>query len=387
MGLKSSIEATGASRGCYSQWLRNMMRRGAEKGDSVKYLFSSSVEEPTALLQKLIVDAFTGNVTDRYASTFVRHGNPYFIDQIASRYNVGPENVLSTTGATSALSLLCRTFLTAGDHVLVEKPSFDLFYDIATDQKANVDFIEREGDSFSVNVEKLESKIKRNTKFVILSNLHNPSGMMLGKDCLISLAAVAERHNVKFIFDEVYAGYADDSSWPGPACNMSPLFISVGSLTKIYGLSGLKCGWVVASESIIRKVRSYSLQFEFGVSKLTHAVGALLLEQQDVFDAFWKDHLARSRPVLEKHYKALVAEGLMSGILPKFGCIVFPELIGISDTEAFSEWLFENFYIAVVPGELFGKPGHVRIGYALPPEDLNAALNRLGTALREYRSK
>ncbi|MFC3051522.1 pyridoxal phosphate-dependent aminotransferase [Kordiimonas pumila] len=385
MGLKSPMPAAGASRECYSQWLRAMMKRSEEKGGDVKYLFSSSVEEPAELLYKIIAEAFSGEVTDRYVSTFVQHGNPYFLEQIAERYGVKTDNVLSTTGAISALSLLCRTFLLAGDHVLVENPGFDLFCDIATDQKAVVDFFDREGGPFTIDPGKLESKIRSDTKFVILSNLHNPSGMMLDKAVLEQLAGIAEKHKLMFIFDEVYAGYAGADKWPGPACWFSPYFISVGSLTKIYGLSGLKCGWIVANEEIVGAVRAYSLQFEFGVSKLTHAVGALLLEQQDTFDDFWQSALARSRPVLERHYAALLEEGLVSGELPEFGCILFPKLTGISGTLAFGEWLFEKHHIVVVPGELFGLAGHVRIGWALPPEELDSVFIRLRMALREYR--
>jgi aspartate/methionine/tyrosine aminotransferase len=72
-------------------------------------------------------------------------------------------------------------------------------------------------------------------------------------------------------------------------------------------------------------------------------------------------------------------------VLPRYGCIAFPRLIGIEDTQSFSNWLADRHGVIVVPGELFRAPGHVRIGFALPKGELETALSCFDKGLEEYR--
>lgn len=375
----------GAGGEAYVQWVRRAVARAARSHGDVGVLFGSSVDEPVELLRQTVEAGFRAPITSRYTSVFVS-GNPFVIEQLARRYSVGADHILATTGATGALSLLYRAYLAPGDHVLVESPGFDLFEDIAHALRAQVDCFERRGDRFEIDPDEIERGIRSNTRLIVLTTLHNPSGMLVGDDTLRAVARVAERHGIAVVVDEVYGDYADAAARPYSAAQLAPNLVSVSSLTKIFGLSTLRCGWIVADPAVLAPVRSLNDQFEFGVSKLSHAVAALVLESRETYDRYWRGIMAAARAVMQDYFARWREEGLVTGELPDFGCIAFPKLTGIADTQAFSSWLADRHGVIVVPGELFRAPGHVRIGFALSEEELRLALSRFTEGLEEYRA-
>lgn len=379
----------GAGGEAYVQWVRRavaqVMARAMHSHEDAGMLFGSSVEEPVELLRQTVVSGFSSPITSRYTSVFVA-GNPYVMDQLARAYSVGMEHILPTTGATGALSLLYRAYLAPGDHVLVESPGFDLFEDIAHALRAHVDCFNRSGDRFEVDPDEIERRIQKNTRLIVLTNLHNPSGMLTSDDTLLAVAKMAERHDIKVIVDEVYGDYADTSVRPRSASQLHPNLVSVSSLTKIYGLSTLRCGWIVADPAVLAPVRALNDQFEFGVSKLSHAVAALVMENHEAYDRYWRSIMAAARPIMQDYFNRWRSEGLVSGLLPDYGCITFPRLTGIADTQSFSTWLADRYGVIVVPGELFRAAGHVRIGFALAAQELDLALSHFTAGLKEYRA-
>ena len=374
----------GAGGEAYVQWVRRAVARAMQSHDDTGMLFGSSVAEPVELLRQTVVSGFGEPVTSRYTSVFVA-GNPFVIEQLAQTYRLPQNHILSTTGATGALSLLYRAYLSPGDHVLVESPGFDLFEDIGHALRAHVDCFGRRGEGFAIDPGEIEARILKNTRLIVLTNLHNPSGMLTGEDTLLAVAEVAARHNIKVVVDEVYGDYADPVDRPRRAAQLSPNLISVSSLTKIYGLSTLRCGWIVADPAVLAPVRALNDQFEFGVSKLSHAVAALVMENRREYDEYWRRVVAEARPVMAAWFERWRDAGLVSGELPRYGCIAFPRLRGIEDTQSFSAWLADRHGVIVVPGELFRAPGHVRIGYALPAAELERALEQFTAGLITYR--
>lgn len=376
----------GAGGEAYVQWVRRAVARAMHSHDDAGMLFGSSVEEPVELLRRTVAAGFSEPITSRYTTVFVA-GNPFVVEQLARTYSVPVDHVLPTTGATGALSLLYRAYLSAGDHVLVENPGFDLFADIAHSLQVHVDVFRRTGERFTVDPTEIEGRIRDNTRLIVMTNLHNPSGMLASDEALLEVARVAERHGITVIVDEVYGDYVDGPARPHSAAQLSPNLVSVSSLTKIYGLSTLRCGWIVANPTVLAPVRTLNDQFEFGVSKLSHAVAALVLENRQEYDAYWRGVMAAARPVMDGYFAGWKDEGLVTGLLPEYGCIAFPRLTGIDDTKAFSDWLADRYGVIVVPGELFGAAGHVRIGFALDAPELDIALDHFTTGLKEYREQ
>lgn len=347
-------------------------------------LFDSSVPEPFELLREIMLEGFSEPITSRYTSAFAS-GNPYVVEQLARRYGVPDTQILCTTGATGALSLIYRALLGPGDRVLVENPGFDLFHRIAETQGLGVDRFERRGEDFAIDPDAVAAAIGPKTRLIVLSNLHNPSGKSVDRATLEAIARIAEARGIHVVADEVYGDYVAPGMRLPPAVQLSPAMISVSSLTKSHGLSTLRCGWIVAAEETMRTIRGLAEEIDFGVSNLSHAVAALVLEREPVFDEYRGQMLGRARPIMEAYHEHWLREGLVSGSLPDYGCIAFPRLTGIQDTLGFSEWLADRCGVVVAPGEYFGAAGHVRIGFARPAADIDYGLQALTDGLICYR--
>jgi aspartate/methionine/tyrosine aminotransferase len=354
------------------------MRAVAAEPDA-SVLFDSTIREPTDLLADVARHAFEGGVTDRFESVFAG-GNPFVVEAVAARYGVSRDSVICTTGATSAMAMAIRAYVAPGDHVIVESPCFDLLPGLAREAGAKVDFLPRRAPSFEVDVAELAELIRPETKLVLLTHLHNPSGAALDGAALSALAALATRTGVPILIDEVYADFAG----PGPAAAaLSPDIISVGSLAKAQGLFALKCGWAIASPARVQQMLAASSLGDLDLSKLSHAVAALVLEDMRPFDDHWRATLEATRPIARRHVQAMVESGLLAGAVPPTGCMCFPQVVGVSDTRALADWLWREHKIVVAPGEFFGLAGHIRIGFGGGAEALDHGLSRLHDALAD----
>jgi len=191
---------------------------------------------------------------------------------------------------------------------------------------------------------------------------------------LDALAEIAERHDLLCVIDEVYRDYAPDQVAGPYGATVSDRFISISSMTKIFGLATLRCGWLIGDPSLIQRVRSVHDATEFGISNLAHSVAALVLETPEPFAEYWQSMLAASRPIIERYHRQWMEDGLVEGRLPDHGCISLLKLPHVGDTLAFADRLCRERGIAVAPGEYFGSPGHIRIGFGKPPALLERGL-------------
>lgn len=372
--------AGGEAGDSYSRWVRTAMKQAADWPEA-SALFESTIREPTELLIGVVRDAFGGGITDRYESVFAE-GNRFVVAHVAERHGVPPEQVIGTTGATSALALTLKALVGPGDEVLIEHPRFDLLPALARDAGATVRDLPRRAPDYGVDPAELERLIGPSTRLIVLTQIHNPSGAVMDRATLQALGAVAARAGVPILVDEVYADFTGQGVY---AAQLGPQFISVGSLTKVQGLFAVKCGWAVASPEMVAAIHAASPQGDLGVSKLAHAVAALVLEQRQAFDAHWRDILAGARPVVEAHVSRMLADGLIEGELPNVGCMYFPRIVGVDDTRALTEWLWREHGVVLPAGEFFGQAGHVRIGFGSGRlEALDRGFVRLRAALQAY---
>lgn len=346
-------------------------------------LFESTVAEPEALLADVIQSAFVGKITDRFESVFGR-GNPHLLAALAARYGVDEQCILPTTGVCNGVAQILAGLVAPGDHVLVETPGFDVLADLARLAGAEVEPAPRSGATFAFDPQDLRKRLRPDTRLVIVTNLHNPSGHHLDEAALKALAAIAATVGAHVLVDEVYADFAGEKG-DLPAARLAPNLISVNSLTKVFGLFSLRCGWIVTTRATARRIANASAGREFGVSKLTHALGALVLEKPAPFEAHWRKVLETSRPVVERHLAAMQADELIEGDLPQYGCIAFPRIVGHDDTRKLAEILWRDHDIVTAPGEFFGQAGHMRLGFGVPAPTIDRGLAKLHEALFALR--
>ena len=382
----TSVRLTGAAGGqagghslfdapSYADWVRGAMRIKQARPD-VSILFESTIAEPTEALIDVVREAFSEEVTSRYVSVFA-DGNRYAIEAVARRYGLSTDQIIATTGATGALALVLKALVAEGDHVLVERPGFDLLARLAFDAGARVEDVTRGGPRHAVDLDDLRRRLTPRTRAVLITNLHNPTGARLAPDEIAAIASVAATVDAVLVVDEVYADFAGAP----PAAKLGPNIITVSSLTKVFGLFALKFGWLAADADLVARLRRAAPDGDMGVSKLSHAVAAHVLESPAPFEAHWRSVLDQTRPVAAAHVEALVADGLLAGDFPAHGCMYFPQVPGVDDTRALARGLLEDFDVLIAPGEYFGAPGHIRIGFGADPAAIDQGMQRLRKGL------
>lgn len=365
----------------YAQWIRNIMTHAA---DDQLIMIGSSFDEPVELLSRTLKNGFSNGFPKTYQSVFV-NGNPMVVDLLSKRYKVMHEEVLCTTGVTTSLALLYRTFTRPGDHILIENPALDLFTILAQDRELEIDLIERPARlNFAVDMNSLKERIRDNTRLIVLSNLHNPSGALLSEAEIKEIATVAAAHDCLVIMDEVYMGYVESDDNFLTAAHIAPNIITLNSLTKTHGLSSLRCGWIIASPDLMEPLRRYNSLHEYGVSKLAHAAAGLVLLEEDIYRAHRLDVMREVKPLFDFHLSELSREGLINDFVPQYGCMYFPVLKDCKASKSFSTWLSKEKNLVVAPGEYFGLPGAVRLGLPERNQDLSLALERFSSGVRAY---
>jgi aspartate/methionine/tyrosine aminotransferase len=364
----------------FAVWMRALYRR-MPLGDEAFSLFESTIEEPVALLAEASRVVFDAEDQGYFQSVFGR-GNARLIQAVARRYGVATDQVLTTTGAGNGVAQALRAVIRPGDRVLIETPGFSVLDEIVRASGALVDLLPRAADAFAVSPSDVRAAIRSGTRAVVLSNLHNPSGCWLDDRELLEIARLLARDGIWLILDEVYADFARQ---PGGRLALAPNLIRVNSLTKVFGLFSLRCGWLIAEAAAVTAVTRANEAVEHGASKLTHAVGAVVLERPEAFEAHWRAVLQANRPVLLRHVQAMQADGLIAGDVPEYGCIYFPQIVGFDDTLALAERLWRRFGLITAPGEFFGAPGHMRLGFGGDAAALDEGLARLHRALKLER--
>lgn len=300
------------------------------------------------------------------------------LERIAARYRVTTDRVATATGTSGANFLVYAALVGAGDEVLVEQPGYDPLAGSARLLGAQVRTFERRfEEGYRLDVERCVGSMTPRTRLVVVTNLHNPTGVAAAVGELRALGERALVHGVHVLVDEVYLDAAEGQPRTSAASLGDP-FIVTSSLTKSYGLAGLRCGWVIGSPDIIRRVRR--------ARDLVDGVGAFPAEVLSVV-AF--DHLdalqRRSRALLEGNL-ALVRAFMatrrdLACVDPSGGTVCFPRLVSEPDAARFVRLLLERYETAVVPGQFFGAPRHVRLSFGGDRETLAQGLRAIGAAL------
>jgi aspartate/methionine/tyrosine aminotransferase len=299
---------------------------------------------------------------------------------IAAEYGVPAASVVTAAGASMANYLAFAALLGPGDEVLIERPAYEPLLSLASYLGATVTrFDRREQDGFAVDAERVAAALTPRTRLVVLSNLHNPSGAFTDEATLARVGELAQAVGARVLVDEVYLD-AVFAPRQRSAAHLSPTFVTTNSLTKVYGLSGLRCGWVVAEPALAERM--------WRLIDLHHNNDVLIAQQLSAI-AFERlaSLRARARTLLEAN-RALVdpfisahADRLSFAVNPRHGSILFPRLAG-GGVDRLCALLRERYETTVVPGHFFEMPEHFRIGIGCATELVRDGLARLGEALR-----
>lgn len=294
---------------------------------------------------------------------------------LGAHCGVSPDRVVAANGTSMANYLAMATLLKPGDEVLIERPTYELLLAVARQVGATITrFERRHEDGFAIDVDAVRRAVTPRTRLIVVANLHNPSMALSDEGTIAELGRIGPR----VLVDEVYLDAAFESA-PRSAGLMGDAFVVTSSLTKVYGLSGLRCGWVLAEPRLAEAM--WRLNDLFGV------IPAHMAERASVIAFGELGRILKAvRVRLDRNRAALVrfldSRGELECFRARFGTAMFPRLVRGS-VEGLCSVLREKYETSVVPGEFFEMPDHFRVGIGGDSEVLEEGLRRLGLGLDE----
>ena len=305
-------------------------------------------------------------------------------EAIGSRYGLTADHITIAPGAAGANFQSFLALVQRGDDVLIETPGYDPLMAAVRALGATAVLFERKWENgFALDPGAVESALTPRTRLIVISNAHNPSGAMARASTLRDIGAIARKIGATVLVDEVYAeAQHDDSPMPLPAATLGAEFVTTSSLTKAYGLAGLRCGWIVASPEVSERIRITRDVIDGSGAFIAESVATIAVRDIDRLRA-------RARKLLGENFAALKAMASshprLEWLEPVAGTTAFPRVKGVADATAFVDSLIRDYDTIVVPGHFFQAPAHIRIAFGGDPVKFRAALAQLDRALRELK--
>ena len=301
-------------------------------------------------------------------------------EALAKRLGVGTDSIVAATGTSLANHLAIAGLVQPGDEVLIERPTYEPLLAVASYLGATIKRFDRSfEDDFKILPEEVERNISSRTRLIVITNLHNPTSVLTDQQTLREVGELARRVQARVLVDEVYLETFFEGR-PQTAFRLGDEFVVTSSLTKAFGLSGLRCGWIVAAPDLAERI--WRLNDLFGVMAAHPAeqLSVMALERLDRISARMHSLLERNRELVNRF---LDSRADLEVVRPQHGTIVFPRLKR-GNTEKLIELLRAKYETSVVPGRFFEMPNHFRLGFSGRTETLSGGLERLGFALDEF---
>src|SRR5438067_2519495 len=308
------------------------------------------------------------------------YGHAPLQQAIAAHHGVDPDCVVESAGTSMANHLAMAAIIEPGNEVLIEHPAYGPILDIAHYLEANVKRFRRpEENGWAIDPEEVRRCVTAKTRLIVITNLHNPTSVLTPESVLREIGDIGRTIGALVLVDEVYLDAVYENT-PRTSFHLGPEFVVTSSLTKVYGVSGLRCGWILAQPDLAWKMRCLN-----DVYSATPVCPGELLS----VIAFRNLNLLRDRArrVVEADRKLLrdflKQQWAVSAVETKWGTTSFVRLSHSrgSKTDAFLERLLSEFDTSAVPGRFFEMPDHFRIGMGVNTEMFAEGLNRITRAL------
>ena len=310
---------------------------------------------------------------------FNLYGYRPLVAEIAGRYEVKPEQVVTTQGCSMANYLACAAVLKPGDEVLVEKPAYEPLLGVPKLLGAKIHRFDRKfRKGYRLDLNEIEKRLTKKTRLIVISNMHNPSGVLASNETLRELGRIARANKAYVLVDEVYLDFLFENR-PKSSVHLGPNFLATASLTKAYGFDGLRCGWILANPDLAKAI--WRLQDFFGVNGAIPAekTAALAFQKMPRFVERTRALITGNRPLVD-HFLAEHEEHL-EWVPPDGGPVCFPRMKKQKDVDAFLQALVDERKTRLIPGYFFESPKHFRLGFGGKTNVLKAGLKNLGEAL------
>lgn len=317
------------------------------------------------------------------------NGIPELRENIAALYNgAGADNVLVTVGAAEANYITIRTLLSAGDEIAIILPNYMQVWGIAKNHDLSIrTFHLREETGWTPDLEELGDAVTANTKLITVCNPNNPTGYILSEVEMDAIVAAAAHVGAWILADEVYAGAERNASDQSPSFyGRYDKVVAIGSLSKAYGLPGLRIGWAVGPPDTIDDIWARHEYTTISATMLANKLAATALSAE-----VRPRLIQRARKYIREGY--LVLQEWMDGhgdtfrlTPPQAAAIAFVRYRLDINSSVLAERLRTERSVLIIPGDHFGMDHFVRISFGLPYGYLVGALDRIHELIMELKT-
>jgi aspartate/methionine/tyrosine aminotransferase len=311
------------------------------------------------------------------------YGYPPLVEAVAGRFAVPTECVVMPGGGASfANHLALAALISPGDAVLIEDPTYELILRTLEYLQARVTrFDLKLEDDWALHPATVAGRITPETRLVVLTNLHNPTGALAAPETIAAVAEAAAAVGAMVLIDEVYLELLFEDGRAFTAFRPEGNIVVTSSLTKAYGLSGLRCGWILAPAPIAEKMRRLNDLFASLPAHVAEQLGVVAFQRLPALRA-------RATAILDENRAAyreiLGGHPALQQIVFDHGTTVFPRVAGGEGSgDRLFRTLMDRFETSLVPGRFFGRSEHVRIGLSHNPATTREGLLRVRAALDE----
>ncbi len=355
----------------------------------VEFNLSESGVHPITL--KSLLHSHPGAV-DELLATEINYphvnGIPELRDNIALTYQgANRENVLVTVGAIEANYLAVRALLDPGDEVVVMLPNYMQIWGIAKNHDLKIktfQLIEENG--WAPDLEELESKVSPATKLIAVCNPNNPTGRAMTEAEMGRIVDIARRNDCWLLADEVYRGAERCGEEITPSFyGRYDKVIAIGSMSKAYGLPGLRIGWAAAPKKLLDEMWARHEYIAISATMLSNKLAAIALQPETRMQLLdrTRHYIRDGFPILQKWMDD--HPGLFSLTPPDASAVAFIKYDLDINSSEFIKRLYKEKSVLIVPGDHFGIDHHIRVSFGLPHQYLTDALDRIASQIREIR--
>jgi len=313
-------------------------------------------------------------------------GKPELRAVIARQYpGLSEDNVVVTTGASEANFAVVSALVKPGDHMVVEHPNYPSLYEVPRSLGCDVTlFSLRFEDRFRPDWEELKRLLRPETRLLSLTHPNNPTGSMITEAELREVVELVEEREIFLLFDETYRQMASADTLLPSAASLSDRVVSISSMSKCYGLPGIRTGWLVTgNREILDRVLAIREQVSIANNAMSEKIAQEVLENSEPFLAGARERIARNQEVVAGW---MAEQTDFEWVRPEAGVVCLPRLdprVQV-DPEALYRRLAEEYRTFVVPGRCFEMDERFfRIGFGADADEIGAGLAHLNRALAD----
>ncbi len=307
-------------------------------------------------------------------------------DLLANQYDgLSSENIMTATGACMALFVINATILNPNDHIVVMHPNYASNIEVPRSLGCDVDLLELKFENdFQIDLDELKSKITPNTKLVSITYPHNPTGTMMSKECLNEIIKIVENSNSYLLMDETYRELSFGEKLP-TAASLSEKAISVESVSKAYGIPGIRLGWLATKNKALKEALLAAKE-QIGIcsSIIDEEIAYIVLNKKEEFLCEIRKQNKIKFDIIKKWMNQQTD---LEWVEPKGGVVCFPRIKEGVEVDKFYKLLNEKYETFVGPGHWFDMSDrYFRLGYGWPTEEeLRTGTQNITKALAEAK--